>query len=93
MTVGAIAHIDSAQLRCVMDLGMERSPLGRDDAVELALQDLADLMQRGIAALLTAHTSGGAPQAAALALWREFVEARDRLVAGSTAMSGLPSQS
>jgi hypothetical protein len=44
------------------------------------IEDLADVLQRGIDALLTAHLEGGVPQAAATALWHEFIRARDNLL-------------
>jgi hypothetical protein len=80
-TVGAIAGLDRSQVGTQIDRGLVVC-LGSDLSARLSedLQDLADILQRGISALLTAHTSGGAPQAAARALWLEFVEARDALL-------------
>ena len=44
------------------------------------MRDLAEIMQRGISALLAAHTGGGEPTSAARALWDEFLVARDAIV-------------
>ena len=45
------------------------------------IDDLAAVMRPGIAALVAANAAGAAPAAAAQALWREFVRARDAVVA------------
>lgn len=45
------------------------------------LDDLAAIMEPGVAALLAAHARGADAPAAALALWEEFSHARDALMA------------
>lgn len=78
-TVGMIADVEPGLLNTLIDQGL-RTPFGRHaEATRHDIQDLADIMQRGIAALLAAHTSGGAPQAAAQALWAEFLAGRDAI--------------
>lgn len=51
--------------------------------LELAEQGIADLtavMEPGLAALLAVHARGMVPKAAALALWEEFLAARDAVL-------------
>jgi len=45
-----------------------------------AIGDLVAVMEVGLTAILAAHESGGRPQAAAKALWAEFVNARAGLL-------------
>jgi hypothetical protein len=45
------------------------------------VDDLAAVLEPGIAALLSIHSRGGDPTVAAQALWEEFVAARDALLA------------
>jgi len=45
------------------------------------VDDLAAIMEPGLAALLSAHARGAAVQPAALALWQEFHAAREALLA------------
>lgn len=79
--VAEIAGLNPAQLAAALPYEL----LSPDQGVSFVngedVDDLAEMLRRGIAALLTAHTSGGAPHAAALALWHEFVVARDRILA------------
>jgi hypothetical protein len=78
-TVGMMADIEPCHLNTLIDRGL-RTRFGRHgEASRHDVQDLADVMQRGIAALLAAHTSGGAPRAAAQALWAEFLAGRDAI--------------
>lgn len=79
-TVGVIARIDMAHLSLLIDRGLQVT-IGpcADAALRDDMQDLADVLQRGIAALLYAHTSGGSPDAAARALWADFLAARDAI--------------
>ena len=44
------------------------------------IDDLAAVMEPGIAALLAAHARGVTPSAAALTLWHEFVRSRSALL-------------
>jgi hypothetical protein len=79
--VAEIAGLDPKQFAAALPCESLSLGQGVPFANGQDVDDLAEILRRGIAALLTAHTSGGAPQAAALALWREFVIARDRIVA------------
>jgi len=79
-TVGAIADLDRARVAAELERGLLAGPAVVARADGQAVQDLAQIIGAGIAALLTAHTSGGSPQAAAAALWREFIRARDDLL-------------
>jgi hypothetical protein len=57
---------------------------------EQAIDDLAAVLQSGIAALLAVHGKGANPQPAAPALWAEFIAARTALLAlaGAGAAAG-----
>ncbi|MDE8653806.1 hypothetical protein [Novosphingobium album (ex Liu et al. 2023)] len=48
---------------------------------EQHVDDLAAIMEPGLAALLSAYSRGVTPLAAARALWEEFVRARDAVLA------------
>lgn len=77
--VGIIANVEPALLDTLIDEGLLARFGRHGDAMRHDVQDLADIMQQGIVALLTAHTSGGAPQAAARALWALFLTERDAI--------------
>jgi len=79
-TIGAIADLDRACVAAELERGLLAGAAVVVKASSEAVQDLAEIMGAGIAALLTAHTSGGSPRAAAAALWCEFVQARDALL-------------
>ena len=51
------------------------------ELVEDGITDLAAIMEPGLSALIAAHARGANPQAAAAALWQEFLSARDALMA------------
>jgi len=53
----------------------------RRDLAEQGIDDMAAMMQPGIAALLGVNARGADPRPAALALWREFTAARAALLA------------
>jgi hypothetical protein len=53
----------------------------RRELAELGVQDLAAMMEPGLAALLAVRARGADAVPAALALWEEFRRARDTLVA------------
>ena len=53
----------------------------RKALAETAVDDLAAVMEPGIAALLAVHARGVSAGAAAQALWREFVAARTAIIA------------
>jgi hypothetical protein len=80
-TVGTIAGVDRLLVAREIRRGLAIGPKSGCDGNDEDVQDLADVMQRGISALLTAHTCGGSPHAAAGALWREFLATRDAMLA------------
>jgi hypothetical protein len=86
-TVGMIAGIDHARVNHAVELGLRTRFSRLGQSVRNDVNDLADIMQRGIAALLAAHTAGGAPQAAAQALWAEFLVARDTIISRLTPLA------
>ena len=51
----------------------------RRDMAEQGIEDLAAIMEPGMAALLAVHARGISPASAALALWQEFHAARAAL--------------
>lgn len=53
----------------------------RRELAEQGLADLSAVLEPGITALLAVHARGVDPAAPALALWQEFVAARDALLA------------
>ena len=52
----------------------------RKALAEQGIEDLSAIMEPGLATLLSALARGGQPQAAAMALWSEFVHVRDGLL-------------
>ena len=80
-TVGAIAGINQASIATELKRGFGfELPEGSPSAFGPSLEDLAEVLQHGIIALLAAHVHGGSPQIAARSLWREFIGTRDRLM-------------
>lgn len=57
------------------------APAWRRALAAQALDDLAAVLEPGLAALRAVEAGGADPQAAALALWHEFVTARAALLA------------
>jgi len=53
----------------------------RRELAERGIDDMAAVMEPGIAALLGVNARGADPRAAALALWREFTQARGAVLA------------
>ncbi len=53
----------------------------RRELAERGIDDMAAMMEPGIAALLGVNARGADPRAAALALWREFTQARAAVLA------------
>jgi len=53
----------------------------RRELAERGIDDMAAVMEPGIAALLGVNARGADPRAAALALWREFSQARGAVLA------------
>lgn len=60
--------------------GVERTGGWRLDLARQSIDDIAAMMEPGIAALLAVHAQGGDARAAALALWQEFDRARQALL-------------
>jgi len=52
----------------------------RRDLAEQGIADLSAVLEPGLSALLAVHARGTLPQSAALALWQEFLAARDTML-------------
>ena len=57
------------------------APGWRRTMAEQGVEDLTAIMEPGLSALLAVHARGVNPAAPALALWQEYVSARDALLA------------
>jgi hypothetical protein len=64
---------------------LRKAPHGRRALAEQAIEDLAAIMEPGLAALLAVHRRGGDASAPAAALWEEFATARATLIGLVTA--------
>jgi hypothetical protein len=62
---------------------LTQAPHWQRDAVRQGIEDLAAIMEPGLAALIAVHSGGRDPAVPARALWREFVGARDALLAAA----------
>lgn len=60
--------------------GIERAGGWRLALARQSVDDIAAMMEPGIAALLAVHAQGGDPRPPALALWQEFDRARQALL-------------
>jgi len=83
-TVAAIAGIEAPPMSMsVRNLPAVMRDAGgwRRECAEQGIEDLAAVMEPGLAALLGAYARGADPRSAARALWEEFLAARDALVA------------
>lgn len=60
---------------------LAQAPHWLRDMVRQGIEDIAAIMEPGLAALLTVHAGGRDPAVPARALWSEFVAARDALIA------------
>lgn len=80
MLAGVEARHDAAAIRDFPQ-ALERLPGWRRTLAENGIDDLAAIMEPGIAALLSVNARKADPSAPALALWREFRSARDALLA------------
>lgn len=58
---------------------IRQAPHWRREQAEQGVDDLAAIMEPGLAALISVHADGGDAAAPALALWQEFAAARDTL--------------
>lgn len=59
---------------------VRQAPRWRREMAEQGVEDLAAIMEPGLAALIAVHASGGDASAPARALWQEFVTSRDVLL-------------
>lgn len=79
MIAGLAAEAISPRIRnfpaVMRDAGGWRRELAED-----GIADLTAVMEPGLSALLSAHARGASPQPAALALWQEFLQARNALL-------------
>lgn len=64
----------------------------RRNMAEQGIEDLAAIMEPGMAALLAVHARGVSPASAALALWQEFHAARAALLALTPPADSLPTR-
>jgi hypothetical protein len=69
----------TAEIRNFPALIREAAPWRRELA-ERGIEDMAAVMEAGIAALLGVNARGANPRPAALALWREYTEARSAML-------------
>jgi hypothetical protein len=60
---------------------VRQCPPALRELAEQGVEDLAAIMEPGLAALIAVHSSGNDASAPATALWQEFVAARDSLLA------------
>jgi hypothetical protein len=84
VAVGAIAGLAGEPMRpAVRNFPAVMRDAGgwRRELAEQGIEDLTAVMEPGLSALLAAHARGVNPAAAAQALWREFIAARDALLA------------
>jgi hypothetical protein len=58
-----------------------RAPRFRRELAEQGVEDMAAIMEPGLAALIAVHTAGRDASAPARALWQEFTTSRDSLLA------------
>lgn len=77
--VASLAGIPAGQPQDIA--AAERVGGWRLNLVRQGIDDIAAMMEPGLAALLTVHGQGGDPRPAAAALWREFDRARQPLLA------------
>ena len=70
----------SAETAQALAAGLERAGGWRLDLARQSVDDIAAMMEPGIAALLAVRAQGGDARAAALALWQEFDRARQALL-------------
>lgn len=82
--VATLAGVEASRnAPAVRDFPQAIGQLGgwRRELAEKGIDDLAAIMEPGIAALLSVNARKADPTAPALALWREFQAARDALLA------------
>lgn len=77
---GVEPEIATPEIRNFPALMREAQPWRRELA-DRGIEDMVAVLEPGIAALLGVNARGASPRPAALALWREFVEARSAVLA------------
>jgi hypothetical protein len=83
-TVALLAGIEAQAMTQdvrAFPLSIRDAPPAVRELVENGVADIAAIMEPGLSALIAAHARGAAPQAAAKALWQEFLSTRDALMA------------
>jgi hypothetical protein len=80
MLAGLPAEPLDEQLRA-FGTAVAQAPHWLSEVVGQEIEDLAAIMEPGLAALITVHSGGRDSAAPARALWGEFVAARDALLA------------
>lgn len=77
--VATIAGVAEGRITTEIELGL-CADLRHAEMHDQAVRDLANVLRRGVSALLEAHVSGGAPHAASLTLWQDFLVERSMLL-------------
>jgi hypothetical protein len=83
-TVALLAGIEAQAMTQdvrAFPLSVRDAPPAVRELVENGVADIAAIMEPGLSALIAAHARGASPHAAAMALWDEFLGARDALMA------------
>jgi hypothetical protein len=76
---GVRAELSEAEMR-TFGAKLSQAPHWLHEMARQGIEDLAAIMEPGLAALLTVHSAGGDPAVPARALWSEFIAARDALL-------------
>lgn len=77
-TLAGVAHQPAVDAQR-FSAAVRQAPHWRREQAEHGVEDLAAIMEPGLAALISVQAGGGDAAAPALALWQEFVAARDAL--------------
>lgn len=83
-TVALLAGIEAqamTQKVRAFPVSLRDAPPATRDLAEDGIADIAAILEPGLSALIAAHARGASAQAAAAALWHEFLSARDALMA------------
>lgn len=78
--VAGLAHLapeDTLNGAADFAAALAAAPRWKAELADSALEDISAFLQTGLTALLAVHKENRDPSAAALALWTEFVIARD----------------
>jgi hypothetical protein len=79
--VAALAQVPNVEPALAAPFALERATGGRRVLVEQGLEDMLAMMEPGVTALLDVTQRGGQSAPAAMALWQEFLRARQGLAA------------